>query len=481
METLKEKTAKGMVWGGMSNIVQQIIGLAIGVILGRLLSPDDYGLMAMILVISLIATAIQNSGFSVGIINMKQPTHNDYNSVFWFNILMGCSLYVLLFFCSPLIAWYYDEPRLTRLCRYAFLTIPFSSLSTAQVAYLTKNMKVEQIAKAGMAAVIVAGLIGAVMAYQGYGYWALATQSIGFNVCVSLLMWHFSDWRPTMHLDFCPVRRMFRFSVKILATNIITHVNNNILNILLGRYYSSEATGYYNQAYQWDSKLFNLVQGMIMQVAQPMLVSLNDQPARQLNALRKMMRFTAFLSFPLLLGFGLIASEFISIAITDKWLPAARLIQIMCVAGAVIPLHMVMSYVVISKGRSDINFWCTITLGFVEILTMVAIWRKGIAAMVAAYTVINLLWVLVWHFFVRRLVGYALTDLLKDILPFALAAATVMIVCYFATASITNNWTLLAVRIPMAMILYFAVMKVAHAKILDECMAFALSKIRHKA
>lgn len=481
METLKEKTAKGMVWGGMSNIVQQIIGLAIGIILGRLLSPDDYGLMAMILVISLIATAIQNSGFSVGIINMKQPTHNDYNSVFWFNILIGCSLYVLLFFCSPLIAWYYDEPRLTQLCRYAFLTIPFSSLSTVQVAYLTKNMKVKQIAKAGMAAVIVAGLIGAVMAYQGYGYWALATQSIGFNVCVSLLMWHFSDWRPTMHLDFNPVKRMFKFSVKILATNIITHVNNNILNILLGRYYSSEATGYYNQAYQWDSKLFNLVQGMIMQVAQPMLVSLNDQPARQLNALRKMMRFTAFLSFPLLLGFGLIASEFISIAITDKWLPAARLIQIMCVAGAVIPLHMVMSYVVISKGRSDINFWCTITLGFVEILTMVAIWRMGITTMVAAYTVINLLWVLVWHFFVKRLIGYALIDLLKDILPFALAATAVMIGCYFATASITNNWALLAVRIPMAMILYFAVMKVAHAKILDECMAFALSKIRHKA
>lgn len=478
METLKEKTAKGMFWGGMNNIVQQFIGLAIGIVLGRLLSPDDYGLMAMILVISLIATAIQNSGFSVGIINMKQPTHNDYNSVFWFNLLMGSSLYILLFICSPLISWYYNEPRLTWLCRYAFLSIPFSSLTTAQLAYLTKNMRNREIAKSGMASVVMAGIIGAVMAYLGFGYWSLATQSLGFNVFMSLVIWHYSDWRPTLRIDFGPVRRMFRFSVKILATNILTHVNNNILNILLGKYYSSTATGYYNQAYQWDSKLFNLVQGMIMQVAQPMLVSLNDQPARQLNALRKMMRFTAFLSFPLLMGFGLVAHEFISIAITDKWLPAARLIQILCLAGAVIPLHTVLSYVVISKGRSDINFWCTISLGLIEILTMITIWRLGITTMVAAYSLINIVWVLVWHFFVRRLIGYSLVQLFKDVMPFALAAAAVMITCHFATIGISNTWILLLTRITMSMLLYFAVMKLAHAKILDECLAFALSKVK---
>lgn len=479
METLKEKTAKGMFWGGMNNVVQQIIGLVFGIILGRLLCPDDYGLIAMIMVISLIATALQNSGFSVGLINIKQPTHKDYNAVFWFNILMGGSLYLLLVACAPLIAWYYNEPRLTSLCRYAFLTVVMSSMGTAQSAYLTKNMKVKEMAKTGMTAVLVSSIVGVSMAYFGMGYWALASQSIVFIGMNSLLLWVFSDWRPTFEFDFSPIKRMFRFSVKMLATNIINHVNNNVLNILLGKYYSTTATGYYNQAYQWNFKLFSLVQGMLYQVTQPMLVSLREEPGRQLNALRKLIRFTAFLSFPLLLGFGLVSTEFISVTITDKWLPAAKLIKILCVGGAVMPLHTALSYMVITKGRSDINFWCTIGLGLVEMMIMITIWQLGITTMVVAYTSINVVWVLVWHFFVRRLTGYSLLHLLMDTVPFALAAFGVMALCYVATMSITNNWLLLAARIPMAVVLYFAVMKMARVKILDECLQFAKRKVKH--
>ena len=147
---------------------------------------------------------------------------------------------------------------------------------------------------------------------------------------------------------------------------------------------------------------------MLYQVTQPMLVSLREEPGRQLNALRKLIRFTAFLSFPLLLGFGLVSTEFISVTITDKWLPAANLIKILCVGGAVMPLHTALSYMVITKGRSDINFWCTIGLGLVEMLIMITIWQLGITTMVVAYTSINVVWVLVWHFFVRRLTGYSL-------------------------------------------------------------------------
>ena len=469
-----------MFWGGMNNVVQQFIGLVFGIILGRLLTPDDYGLIAMIMVISLIATALQNSGFSVGLINIKSPTHKDYNAVFWFNIIMAGSLYLILVAAAPLIAWYYGEPRLTPLCRYAFLTIVMSGLGTAQAAYLTKNMRVKEMAKTGMTAVLVSSIVGATMAFMGMSYWSLATQSIVFIGVNSLLLWHFSDWRPTLELDFTPIRSMFRFSVKMLATNIINHVNNNVLNILLGKYYSTAATGYYNQAYQWNFKLFSLVQGMLYQVTQPMLVSLKEEPGRQLNALRKLMRFTAFMSFPLLLGFGLVADEFITLTITAKWLPAARLIKILCIGGAVMPLHTALSYMVITKGRSDINFWCTIMLGIVEMLIMATIWQWGITVMVAAYTAINVAWVLVWHFFVRRLTGYSLLHLLMDTVPFALASLGVMAVCHLATMNITASWALLLIRVPMAMVMYFVVMKAARVRILDECMAFALARLRRK-
>lgn len=477
---LKEKTAKGMFWGGMNNLVQQAIGMVFGIILGRLLNPDDYGLLAMIMVVSLIATALQNSGFTVGIINIKQPTHKDFNAVFWFNIIMATGLYILLFALSPLIADYYNEPRIVALCRYSFLSIILSGLGTAQAAYLTKNMQVKAMAKTGMTAIVLSSITGVTMAYLGHGYWSLATQSLVFIGVNSLLLWHYSDWRPTLAWDFSPIRSMFRFSVKILATNIINHANNNILNILLGKYFSPAATGYYNQAYQWNFKLFSLVQGMVLQVVQPMLVSLRDEPSRQLSALRKMVRFTAFITCPLLLGFGMVAHEFISITITDKWLPAADLIQILCYGGAVLPLHTILSYSVISKGRSDINFWCTISLGLAELIIMVLIWPWGIKTMVVAYTIINILWLFVWHFFVHRLTGYRLWHLIIDVTPFALISFMVMTICSLVTASISNQPLLLAVRIVLSASIYFAIMKILHVRILNECIVFIKSKLNRQ-
>ena len=159
MESLKEKTAKGLFWGGMNNGIQQLLGLVFGIILGRLLSPSDYGLIAMITIFSLIATALQNSGFSTALVNEKEPKDSDYNSVFWFNILMGGSIYLILFFSAPLIADYYHEPRLVALCRYAFIGLLFSCSGVAQAAYLYKNLRAKQLAKASITATIISSCL----------------------------------------------------------------------------------------------------------------------------------------------------------------------------------------------------------------------------------------------------------------------------------------------------------------------------------
>ncbi len=479
-ESLKEKTAKGMFWGGMNNGVQQLIGLVYGIILARLVAKSDFGVMAMINVFPLIANALKESGFTAALTNLKNPTHNDYNSVFWFNIIVGLSAYVILFFCAPLIADYYHNPDLIKLCRYSFLSIVLSSFATAQSAHLFKNLKAKQIAKSGMAAIVASSVIGGIMAYMGYGYWALATQGITFVGTDTVLKWHYSNWRPTFNIDFGPVRRMFKFSFKILATNIINQVNNNILNILLGRHYSKADTGIYNQAYNWDFKCFSLVQGMVNQVAQPVLANLNGEDGRQVNAFRKMMRFTAFLTFPMLLGFGLIAREFIIIAITEKWLASAELLQILCISGAVLPLCALMSNMVISKGKSGINFWVTCSLGISQIILMAVIWPWGIRNMVIGYVVLNLIWLFVWHFFVNRLIDYNVLLFLKDIIPFGLASAGVIVATYYITLPISNLVLLLISRIILAGILYYVVMKIAKVKILDECMSFVKSKIGKK-
>lgn len=479
MASLKEKTGDGLFWGGMNNLTQQVIGVVFGIILARLLSQSDYGMMAMIGIFSLVATALQESGFKTALANMDNPTHRDYNSVFWFNIIAGLFLYALLFFCAPLIARFYDNDALIPLCRYAFLSIVIASWGTAQNAWLFKNLRAKQQAKAAMAAVLLSSTVGATMAFCGMNYWSLATQGLVYVSAYTLLAWHYSQWRPTVKgITFGPVCRMFRFSCKILATSITTIINNNVLNILLGHYFGERKAGVYNQAYQWDVKCFSLVQNMVNQVAQPVLVDLRGDGGRQLNAMRKMMRFTAFISFPLLLGLGLVAREFILLTITEKWIESARLLQILCISGAVMPLSTLLSNMVVSKGRSGIYLWVTLGLGLAQILIMVMVFPYGLHTMVVAYVLLNILWLFIWHGFVWRLTGYSLLQFLKDTVPFALAAVGVMALVGLATASIETLWLLLSTRIVLAVVAYYAVMKAARVQILRECEQFAIGKFR---
>ena len=501
METLKEKTAKGLFWGGMNNGVQQLLGLAFGIILGRLLDPSDYGMTAMLAVFSVIANELQSSGFKTGLINLKSPRHEDYNAVFWFNILAGAVIYVILWFAAPLIADYYHQPKLIPLSRYVFLGFVFSSFGMAQSAYMTKQMQIKQIAKSGMTATLTSSLISVTMAALGFGYWALATQYLAYIAVNTLLLWYFSPWRPSFPRSeecgvrsenslFSPLKKIFPFSFKIMLSAIFTQLNANVMNLLLGRYYGETNTGHYNQAYQWSSKGYLLVQNMLKQVDQTVLVGLHDERERQLQVLRKMVRFTAFIAFPLLFALAMVSHEFIVLAIGEKWAFSASLLPYLCLCGAFMPLSTLLTDAVISHQRSDIYLWSTVALGVLQIVLMVSLWRQGIYVMVIAYTLLNIGWMFVWHVFVRRLMGYRLLAFLKDIVPFALAAAGVMVVTYFLTEFIVYSvefiddylklWVLLISRVIIAAILYYAVMRLAGAVILKECLAFIKKSLSSK-
>ena len=490
MESLKDKTARGLFWGGMNNGVQQLLGLAFGIILGRLLDPSDYGMTAMLAVFSVIANELQSSGFKTGLINLREPRHEDYNAVFWFNIVAGALIYAVLFLAAPLIARFYGNPALIPLSRYVFLGFVFSSFGMAQSAYLTKQMQIKQIAKCGMTATLTSSLVSVAMAAMGFGYWALATQYLMYIAVNTLLLWCFSAWRPTLspltsHLS--PLKKLFPFSFRIMLSAIFTQLNANIMNLLLGRFYGEANTGHYNQAYQWSSKCFLLVGNMLKQVDQTVLVGLREERERQLAVLRKMVRFTAFISFPLLFGLAIVSHEFIMLAIGEKWAFAASLLPLLCLCGAFMPLSTLLTDSVISQHRSDIYLWSTIALGVLQIALMVGLWRQGIMVMVVAYTLLNIAWMFVWHFFVRRLMGYRLTDFLKDILPFALAAAFVMGLTWLITYQFTvyslrftddylRLWILLISRVVMAMLLYYGLMRIAGAVILKEVIAFIKKK-----
>ncbi|MDR0939956.1 MAG: lipopolysaccharide biosynthesis protein [Mediterranea sp.] len=475
--TLKQKTAKGIFWGGISNGVQQLLGAFFGLFLARLLTPDDYGVIGMLVIFTQIAGTLQESGFTAALANKRNVTHADYNAVFWFSTGLSACLYLALFACAPLIAHFYGKPELTPLARYLFIGFFIASLGVAQNAYLFRNLMVKQKAIALMTGLVVSNTVGVIMALYGSAYWALATQTILYVAVISCCYWHFSPWRPTLSLDLKPLKGMLSFSSKLLLTNIFTQINNNILSVIFGKLYSSKDVGYYTQANKWNYMGYSLIAGMINSVAQPVLSSISDDGERQRRAFRKMLRFTAFAAFPSMLGLSFIAPEFITIALTDKWQTSAVILQLLCVAGAFIPLNNLFSNLLISKGKSNIYLGCTVTQGVLQILCALIGYPYGFLPMIAVYAAVNICWLFVWHYFVWRAIGLSLPAMLKDTLPFALVAVGAIAVAYGLTRSIENLYLLLLGKVAITAVVYTIIMWGSRAVTFRESLSYLRSAL----
>ena len=485
--TLKDKTARGILWGGLSNGMMQLLNAVFGVVIARILSREDYGLVGMLAIFSTIAASLQESGFVSALTNKRNATRHDYNSVFWFNISVSVSIYLVLWFCAPLIARFFNEPRLLWLSRYAFIGFVVASLSIVPRAILFKQLRVKEQSITSLVALLASGTVGVLMAVNGMAYWGIATQSIVFVLFVALLSWWFSRFRPSFDASFRPIKEMFGFSVKMLITNIFNAINNNVFSILFGRFYDSDTVGVYNQANKWNMMGSQTITGMVQSVAQPMFVEVGSEPARQCQVFRKMLRFTCFISFPAMLGLALVSSDFIVLLLTEKWLPSARILQMLCVAGAFMPVTTLYTNFIISRGKSDVYMYNTISMGLVMILLLCGLhYTKasllgvtGIPLMVMSYVALVILWLLLWHYFLWREVGLSLWKVLSDLFPFLLIAMVAMVVAYYAGKEISTLYLRLIARVLIAAIVYLALLWLLGAKILRESLAYLLRRHQH--
>lgn len=482
-ESLKQKTAKGLFWGAMNSGSTQILNLIFGIVLGRMLSPEIYSVVAILTIFVAIAGDLQSSGFTQALVNIKRPTDRDYNSVFSFNVVMSVLMYSILFLCAPLIADFYDRPYLTEVSRILFLTFLISSLGIAHGGYMMKNMMNKEMAIIGFVSLIVSGATGITLAFLGKSYWALVWQQIAY-ISVNLIgkFYFVKDWRPRLSLDFGPVKRMAPFAMNILVTKIVNTISNNILTNIFGKLFPDRLVGNYSQAYKWDTMANSLVGNTVGQIAQAVLVeaspSDSSEENRELQVFRKMLRFTCFLSMPLMLGFALVANEFILITIGDKWAGCVPLLQVLCISGAFVPLYTMYQNLAMSQGRSDIFMWLNIGQIVLQILIVMLFYRFSMLIMVCAYSVFMILWLIPWHHFTGRLIRYRWTDAFKDIAPFALSAAFAMAVTYWATNMISNLYILIAIRFVLAAAIYYGIMKMAKVQILKECEQFIFKKLK---
>ena len=477
MENLKEKTAKGLLWGAVNNGTMQVLNLLVGIVVLRQLTPEDTGLIGMLAIFSAIAGNLQSSGFSTALINEKKPTDQQYNSVFWFNILMSFLLYTILFMAAPLIAWFFHQPRLTDLSRFLFLSFFISSFGISTNAYMVKNMMNREIAIINITALVLSGGTAILMALNGMAYWSLAWQQVVNSVILVAGRFCYVKWRPTLKFTFDYIRQTFSFSMKILITMIVSTVNQNLLTVLFGRLFRDvRVVGNFFQAYKWDSMAFQTVGGMVGQVAQPVLVDVREEKDRELNVFRKMLRFTAFLSFPALFGLALVAHEFILCTIGAEWAGCVPLLQILCISGAFMPMYTLYQNLVISHGRSDINMWLNVGQIVLQLGIIMLLYQQGIIIMVIGYTTFNIVWLGAWQLYARRMIGLRFRHTAKDVVPFMLCGAVVMALTYMATLTIGNLYLLLSVRALVAAVLYYGVMRLLNVAILRECMQFIKKK-----
>lgn len=476
--SLKSAVAKGFLWGGMSNAFCQLLNLFFGIFLARTLGPEDFGPIGMLAIFSAIAGSLQDSGFVAALANRKNVTHDDYNAVFWFNVLISLAMYALLFVAAPLIVDFFDEPSLLWLSRYIFIGFVVAGFGIAPSAYLFRELKVREKSISIILSIIISGSVGIIMAVNGYSYWGIATQSILYVLVRSVVCWLYTPWRPSLKVNFAPLRYLFAFSYRLLITNIFLRVNWNVFSVILGgnKLYSSADVGNYTKAAEWMTMGADTVNGMVNGLAQPVLAKVADDKEMQLHIFRRMLRFTAFVSFPLLLGLSLVAPEIIVIAITDKWIESAHMLRILALWGAFMPIQSMFTNLLVSRGKSLIYMWGTMIQGVVVLLLLVSFAPLGINGMMIAYVVFNALWLFVWRHYAGKEIALTLGMFLRDMLPFTLLSTVVMIVTYCITLPVSDVYILLVARIVIAAILYISTLSLLKNKELREAANYLLKR-----
>lgn len=474
--SLKKKTAQGIMWSGFSNIIQQLLGIVFGIILARKLSQADYGMVGLLYIFSAIAACMQEGGFIAAINRKKEVSQGDYNAVFWTSILTSLSFYIVFFLSAPLIARFYGIPELTSLSRYIFLTFLCGSFGIAPRAYIFRNMMVRESSIIGIASILFSGVVGVVMAMNGYAYWGLATQNIVFTLTISTLSYYFSGWRPSFRIDFSPMKEILKFSSKLILSNLITAINTNVFTVLLGKYYTPNEVGDFTQANKWNNMGHSLITNTLVSIAQPIIAKTEGDSQRQKQVFRKLLRFTAFICLPLMLGLSLVSEEFIVILITDKWITSAHILQWLCIAGAVTPLSFLFSNLLITRGHSTTYMWCTFSFCLAQLIALGLFVPYGITQMVKAYVFINILWFAVWFAFAHQKVHLSYFEALQDVTPYLALTLISIGISYLILPPIQNLYLSILSKIAVVALSYCAMLWLLGSTIFKEVLLFLTKK-----
>lgn len=379
-QTLKQKTVKGTLWSSIERFSVQALQFVVMIFMARILTPSDYGIVGMISIFIAISQTLVDSGFSQALIRKQDRTQLDYSTVFYFNIVVGIILYFTLFFCAHPIARFYNEPILVPVTRLVALSLPLNSLATVQRAILTLNLDFKTQAKASLVGAGAAGTVGLSLAYTGFGVWAIVWSQIASTAIGIPFLWLLAKWRPSWQYSWKSFKDLFNFGSKLLASGLLNTVYTNVYLIVIGKVFKAADLGFYTRANQFSNLPSENLTGIFQRVSYPVLCTIQDDDKRLSDIYRRLLRSSAFIIFPLMVGLAAVGKPLIVSILTEKWLYSAVLLIPICLNYMWYPVHAINLNLLQVKGRSDL---------FLKL----EIWKKVIGVAILCGTVpLGLYW-----------------------------------------------------------------------------------------
>ncbi len=475
-ESLKKKTVKGTLWSTVERFSVQGIIFVVMIIMARILTPADYGLVGMLTIFIAISQSLIDSGFSQALIRKQDRSEIDNSTVFYFNIGVGIILYNILFFSAPLIAKFYNEPLLIPITRTIGLSLILNSLVVVQRAILTVQLDFKTQAKASLSGAIISGVIGIWMAYSGFGVWAIVWQQISNFAVITALLWVLSKWKPIWAYSWKSFKGLFSFGSKLLASGLLDTMYRNIYLIVIGKVFKASDLGYYTRANQFADFASSNITGIFQRVTYPVLCTIQEDDKRLAEVYRKLLKTSAFVIFPLMLGLAAVASPMVITILTEKWLYSAVLLQILCFSQMWFPVHAINLNLLQVKGRSDLFLRLEIIKKIIGVAILCITLPFGLTALCWGMVANSIIALIINTHYTGKLIHLGFFAQMHDLVPI-LFLSGVMALAVFLTVTFIPMHTGLALAIGIleGIMLYAALAKLFHFKELS-----ALITLLHK-
>lgn len=455
MGTLRIKTIHGLLWSSAERLSVKGIQFLVMILIARILSPNEYGLVGMLTVFITVSDSLINSGFSQALIRKQNRLEIDLCTVFYFNLVVSLILYGILYVTAPWIAKFYQEPRLLDLTRVLCIIVIINSLGVVQRAIFTASIDFKTQTKASAVAAIISGTIGISMAYLGFGVWTLVWQQLLNAGLKTLLLWFFSTWRPRLIYSWNSFRELFSFGSKLMLSGLIDTIYNNLFLLIIGKVYTANSLGYYSRAQHFAEFPSSNITTILQRVTYPVLCNIQDEDQKLAGNYRKILKLSAFIMFPMMVGLAAVAYPLIDVILGAKWHFAGALLIPVCFSMMWYPINAINLNLLQVKGRSDLFLKLEIVKKILGIAVLAITVPMGLIAMCYGTVVSSLISLVINTYYSGKFINVGLLLQMKDIMPTILVCVMMYCGTMLFVSVVHNSYVGLIGGVFVGITLYF--------------------------